>query len=69
MEMNCLVVIACLVAGFLLGRMGGRFYYDGIICFGGSRSDFQIQPYYSEEQLARRGSVLLRVVDEVEEKI
>lgn len=65
--MECMILIGCLILGFLLGRMGGRFYCDGTIRIGGSRSDFKIQSYYTEEQLARRGCVLLRVVQEENE--
>ena len=63
-NVNCMILIACLLAGFLCGRMGNRMYryYDGTISFGPGENGYRLVTYYSDEQLTRRGSMLLRVV-------
>lgn len=61
------IVIACLCLGFCLGRLGSVGYYSGKISFTGGSNDFHLVTYFSCEELAQRGSVLLRVVQDENE--
>ena len=63
MIINCILIIACLCTGFWLGRLGSQKYYDGTISFGAGGKDFRLEMYRSDEQIARRGSMMLRVVE------
>ena len=62
--MNCILIIACLVAGFLLGRMGSKACYDGIVVLGSDPDDFQIRLTLDEEDLPRCRVLMLKVVKE-----
>lgn len=63
--MNCLILIAFILAAFTAGRMGNRMYryFDGEISFGAGDGDFRLVTYRSDRQLTRKGCMLLRVVE------
>ena len=65
MAINTILIVACLVAAFLLGRMGGgRKDFDGMLFLGGKPEDCQLMLSLSEEELLRSSTLLLRVVSE-----
>lgn len=60
--MNCFLIIACLVVGFLLGRLGSNFY-DGAIVIS-EQGDLSIKLKQDFDDLPRCRSVTLRIVKE-----
>ena len=58
---ECLIMIACLIAGFLCGRMGSRAY-DGLWLLGKEPGDSKIEMPLSEEEMLRCRYILLKVV-------
>ena len=62
--MNCILVIACLVVGFLLGRMGSRDY-DGVIVFGENMTNFKLDFIMDLEDVAKCRAVMLKVEEEM----
>ena len=65
MAMNTILIVACLVAAFLLGRMGGgRKDFDGMLFLGVKPEDCHLMLSLSEEELLHSRTLLLRVVSE-----
>ena len=58
---QCLLLIACLIAGYLCGCYG-RFLCDGRWILGKEPGDSKIEMPLSEEDMLRRKYILLRVV-------
>ena len=67
MPINCLLVVAGLIVGFLLGRVGSKSTYDGVISFGKDAESFKLDFAFAPEQLARHRALLL-YVDELKEE-
>lgn len=61
--MNCILIIACLVGGFLLGRMGCNAY-DGLFVLGSNPEDYQIMLALDAEELPRSRYIMLKIVNE-----
>ncbi len=58
---QCLLLIACLIAGFLCGRMGSRSY-DGLWVLGKEPGDSNIELPLSEEEMLRSRYIMLKVI-------
>ena len=58
--MSCIILIACLIVGFILGRMGSRIY-DGEIIMAQNMEDFKIIFTLTDEEVSRCRSLLLKV--------
>ena len=63
---QCLLLIACLIAGYLCGSYG-RLPCDGRWILGKEPGDSKIEMPLSEEVMLRRKYILLRVVKRMEE--
>ena len=65
MAINTILIVACLVAAFLLGRMGGgRKDFDGMLFLGGKSEDCHLMLSLSEEELLHSRTLMLKVVNQ-----
>ena len=65
MATETIVVVLCLIAGFLLGRIGSsKKHFDGMLILEDKPEDCQLMLSLSEEELLRSSTLLLRVVSE-----
>lgn len=64
--MNCILIIACLIAGFLLGRMGSNSY-DGLIVLDRRTGRTFIDLNMAGVAVSRYRYITLKVVKEDEE--
>ncbi len=65
MAINTILIVTCLVTGFLLGRMGGgKRFFDGLLFLGDSPEDCHMMLTMSDEELHRSSTVMLRIVNE-----
>ena len=60
--MNCILIIACLIVGFLLGRMGSNAY-DGLFVLK-SHGESQIKLKLDDEDLPHCRFITLKVINE-----
>ena len=58
---HTILIVACLVVGFLLGRMGSKAYYDGSIFFGDDTECFKLSLNEDIERFTKGSTLLLRV--------
>lgn len=63
--MNCVIVIGCLIVGFVLGRAGSNVC-DGLLVLGSRPGDHQVRLAMPDEALPRCQVITLRVVNEEE---
>ena len=61
--MNCVLVIVCLVVGFVLGRAGSNVC-DGLLVLGSRPGDHQIELALPDEALPRCRFIILKVVND-----
>ena len=61
--MNCILLIACLIAGFLLGRMGSNAY-DGLYVLSSKPENNVIKLKLDEEELLQSRYITLKIVNE-----
>ena len=64
---SCVLIIACLVVGFMLGRLGSNVY-DGLLFLGSKPENHRIELSIDDEDLPCCPFVILKVVDEEKEK-
>ncbi len=65
MAIETIVVVVCLIAGFLLGRMGSsKMNFDGMLFLGAKPEDCQLMLSLSEEELLHSRTLMLKVVSE-----
>ena len=63
--MNCILIIACLISGFLLGRMCSNAY-DGLIVLDSRMGRHSVNLNLADEAVSRCRYILLKVVNEDE---
>ena len=63
---DTILIVACILAAFLLGRMGGsgRSTFDGLLFLGDRPEDCHMMLSLSDEELSRCRTVMLQVVNE-----
>jgi len=64
--MNCILIITCLIAGFLLGRMGSNAY-DGLIVLDSRTGRTSMNLNLADEAVSRCRFITLKVIKEEEE--
>ncbi len=64
--MNCVLIIASLIAGFLLGRIGSNVY-DGLFVLGSRPGDHQVRLDLDDEDLPYCQFITLKVVQDEKE--
>ena len=61
----CILIISCLVIGFLLGRLGSHVY-DGLFVLSSRTGDHQIKLAMDDKDLPYCQYLMLKVVNEEE---
>ncbi len=62
---KCILIITCLITGFMLGRLGSEVY-DGFFILGCKPGDHQIKLAFEDEDLPYFQYIRLKVVNEEE---